>query len=521
VQLETHVAAALSNAARQTYTAHHSDPNFTGCAVGFRRRAGQPTDEPVAIAMVVNKRPEAIVSQGRLLPKTVEVDGRKWGVDVVEVGPLSFRGSAAAGGVNGVLRPPVQGCGISNINDGITGTLGCLVRDQSDGTVCILSTNHVLARLNRAGNHELIIQPGLSDGGSEVYGIASLKRFVRLASGTSVDAAIAQLSDQAHISQAVANNLMAPISPSHPAVGMVVADDSPSCSRNCFLTRMDTTLSALGVKLLGDSGSSSAVVAPQIGMHIEKVGRCTGYTSSTIAATGAIVKVNWPPLGQINLTDLIWTQGLHNCAGDSGAVACVGGNGRTFADLPTYCDSGNCELLDALATYYQIPVNSAGDNTLAHDLRDQLLSQSATGQLIIAATYLNAQMIIDRLATETGSAHNQATAQARAQALYARYHDLAARLITSTSPADVVTESDLNTAKSILTGLTLPAPYGTGMTTTSETNAAFALYHDIVEPTLGMNRRQLIDYMNTLTVFQEVHDKMKTLANIKISGSVV
>jgi hypothetical protein len=527
VQLDAHAEAAIGHAARQIYGAHHGDANFTGCGIGFRRRAGRQTDEPVAVAMVVNKRPEGIVSRRRLLPETVNVAGRDWGVDVVEVGPLSFSAAPAdtrtvkpdvSGPITGTYRPPLQGASISNINAGTTGTLGCLVRD-SDGTICVLSSNHVLARVSQAKANELIIQPGATDGGSEALGIAALKRSIKLTTGTNtIDAAIAQLTDQNHISQNVAGGLMSPISSGHPAVAMVVADDSGSCSRNCFLTRMDSTINQLGVTMLAGSGS---VVAPQVGMHIEKVGRSTGYTSSTIAATGAIVKVTWAPLGEITLSDMIWTQAFHT-PGDSGSVACQGGDGRTFAPLPEQCTSGTCALLEALATYYDIPVNSTDDNELADHLRDTFLAESSTGQLIIGAVYLNAQMIIDRLSSQTGSAHNQAQAQARAQALYSQYHDLAKRLIDSASPTDVVTSSDINTAGSILFGLTAPpSTGGTGMTTASESAAAWALFQDILQPCVGMGRQQIVDYMNTSAVFQEVHAKMLSVATLRTSGSVV
>jgi hypothetical protein len=530
VQLDPQTETALGHAARKIFAAHSDDLNFTGCAVGFRRRAGEMTDEPAAVAMVVDKRPEAIVSQRRLLPKTVEVEGRSWGVDVVEVGPLNLSdatlASAGSAVISGTFRPPLQGCSISNFNGtdatgAITGTLGCLVRDQTDQTVCMLSSSHVLTRTAQGGNGELIIQPGADDGGTQSYGAGALKRSVTLTTGTNTaDAAIAQLTDQAHISQNVVNGLMAPISATHPAVGMVVADDSATCGKNCFLFPLAPALQQLNVTLLAATSSSSAVVAPTVGMHIEKVGRTTAYTSSTVAATGAIVKANWQPLGQITLSGLIWTQAFH-LPGDSGAVACQGGNGHTFAPIPDHCKTGNCGLLDALATYYQIPVNSADNNALADKLRDTFMSQSMTGQLIIGTTYLNAQMIINRLASETGAAHQQSQAQAKAKSLYSKYHALAAQLISSASPTAVVSSGDLNTAASILHGLTGQPPYGTGMTTSVESTAAWVLYSNVLKPTLGMNRQQLIDYMNTSAVFQQVFATVQSVPTLTATGSVV
>src|SRR5215831_17594657 len=87
--LDRRVIIPLGRARRAIFTAHRADLNFTGCGIGFRRRAGRLTDEPVVIAMVVRKRPEASISRLRLLPRTVDVDGRAWGVDVVEAGPFT------------------------------------------------------------------------------------------------------------------------------------------------------------------------------------------------------------------------------------------------------------------------------------------------------------------------------------------------------------------------------------------------------------------------------------------------
>src|SRR5262245_61569140 len=156
MMLDVQVHSALGRARQQIFDAHGPDPAFTGCGIGLRRRGGTLTDEPVVVAMVVKKLPAGAVSRSRLLPRTVEVDGRHWGVDVVEVGPLtlaSARGADAAapnvgGPITGTFRPLVQGCSISDYEgpQADTGTLGCLVRDTSDHTICVLGSNTILAQ---------------------------------------------------------------------------------------------------------------------------------------------------------------------------------------------------------------------------------------------------------------------------------------------------------------------------------------------------------------------------------------
>jgi hypothetical protein len=522
---------ALERARQQVFQAHYRDSNFTGCGIGFRRRGGIVTDEPAVVAMVINKRPASIVSRGRLLPQAVTIDGQPYRVDVVKAGPLSFsaltsaRAQAAPDGsgppVTGIMRPPLQGCSISNFNNGATGTFGCLVTDNSDGTWCVLSSQHVMARDGQAVSGELIIQPAAQDGGIEALGIALLKRWIAIGQGTNdVDAAIAQLIDQDNISQAVADSLMGPISPSHPVVGMLVADDSQTCGRNCFLSRIDTTIDLLNVTMAAATASSPAVIAPSVGMNIEKVGRTTGYTSSTVDAIGVQAKVNYGSISY-TLSDLIWTQAF-SLQGDSGAVACQGGNGTTYAPLNPACEGGGsgggCALLDAISTYYDIPLNTSANNTLADNFRDNFLAQSNTGQLLIGTTYLNTQAVINRLNSATGAAYNQSQAQAEAQALYSEYHALESVLAGSAGSTAVVTSEQVNAVAQILSGLTRPADSGgTGMLNAAESRAGWVLFSDILVNVIGMNRQQVIDYMNMSSVFQRVRSG---LASVPTIGSI-
>jgi hypothetical protein len=88
VSIEPDVQAALIKGKDQLFAEHGRDRNFTGCGVGFRRRAGKVTEEPVIIAFVEHKLPAGAVSRRLLLPETVEVDGVSYGVDIVEAGPV-------------------------------------------------------------------------------------------------------------------------------------------------------------------------------------------------------------------------------------------------------------------------------------------------------------------------------------------------------------------------------------------------------------------------------------------------
>ena len=127
--------------------------------------------------MVTKKLPAGALSRSRLLPRAVQADGCNWGVNVVEVGPLTLasrRGDAAARPdlnpqqpLTGKFRPVVQGCIVSDLTGPqVTGgTLGCLVRDTSDQTICILGSNDVLAQNGLVSIGTDVIQPDLADGG--------------------------------------------------------------------------------------------------------------------------------------------------------------------------------------------------------------------------------------------------------------------------------------------------------------------------------------------------------------------
>jgi hypothetical protein len=512
--------ARLRQARDRIWSSYRHDPNFTGCGIGFRQRAGQRTDELVVIAMVVHKMPAGSVSARRMLPANVRIDGRPYGVDVVQVGLVFAAGRQAAaqpadvantGPITAKMRPLVQGCSISNLNaeQSNDGTLGCFVTDNTDGSVCLLSANHVIARLNQAAIDELIVQPAMVDGGDSLgYASAYLKRFIPLVAGDTdlnvVDAAIAQLMED--YTPDVADGLMAPISASHPAVGMVVGSDDGG---NCFLCRMDTALNLLNVSLLPATSGSPCVVSPEPGMYIEKVGRTSGYTASIVDAIDVTVTVHFVN-GTMVMTDMIWTQ-FFSIAGDSGAVACQGGNGRTFVLPP----GAPCPLLSAVESYYALP--TANNNALTNKMQSQFLAQSLTGSLMIQLVYLNSQVAIDRLATDQGSAYNQASAQEFAQDYYTKYTALLTSVLANPDGGTVVTQQNISDGVYIIDEIANPASEGyEGLLTQPEIEAAVAIYAGIVANTVSMNFQQVVDYMNESSIFNEIYSALATVSTIEM-----
>jgi hypothetical protein len=113
-------------------------------------------------------------------------------VDVRVVGPAS----AQAFSFRSRQRPLLIGVSAGHF-DNLGGTLGCFVTTKGgDGSPRILSNNHILANVNRAGVGDAVIQQNKTDGGTKAADtVGGLGTFVRLrkSGGNTVDCALATL----------------------------------------------------------------------------------------------------------------------------------------------------------------------------------------------------------------------------------------------------------------------------------------------------------------------------------------
>jgi hypothetical protein len=492
--------------------AFRSDRNVTAVGVGHRFRGGQLTDEPVVIAAVAKKRPEAHVGRTQMLPRHVDVDGKRYGVDVIEAGPFSLdptadveprvRNEADLGWhvpvpLDSRLRPAAQGSSLTNTEGFSLGTFGCLARDKTDGTLCIVSNNHILALYNGGHPGDLILQPGESDDDADA--IARLKRFVPLSfnqnAPVTVDAAIAQVLDPALVSKNVALGLMPPISWAHPAIGLVVAGDH---SGNTVICDMGDSLRQLNVELL----TTDAVRPAEVGMIVDKVGRTTRYTSSYVIALDLTVAV-WI---HISLPDRLFFKNLHLVAnlswvGDSGSVVCAGGDGNR----PVIGWNLGCFVLPLVPDMYDLPATATPE--FADRIRE-FLALTPVGNLLIQVLYLNADTLVSR--TEGVEASDDE--KYYANDLYAKYRDfMEAALDDPDNPRFVVTQEHLDDTSLALYGFSLRA-------TPEESEAAGQLYDRVLTRTLGMNYRQLLAFMSDISVYNEVYDILATIPGIVMRG---
>jgi hypothetical protein len=116
-------------------------------------------------------------------------------VDVRYIGQVTKLPTTTIPAQQKLTRPLKIGISVGHFK--ITaGTLGGFVRGLNDGTVMIVSNNHVLANENRAKRGDAILQPGPYDQGrNPADRVATLTRFVRLkrAGANAVDAAVATI----------------------------------------------------------------------------------------------------------------------------------------------------------------------------------------------------------------------------------------------------------------------------------------------------------------------------------------
>mgnify|MGYP001164568206 CR=1 FL=1 len=515
--IDATVRERLLRAGQRLLERFGDDDNITGVGVGYRRRGGKTTDEPVVTVMVKKKRRRSLVSRNRLIPATIEVDGIACPTDVVQAQAVVMSADDAPPRIPDMFRPLQFGCGISNFSDARpdAGTLGAFVKDNTDGTLNILSANHVLADNNTAPIGDPVFQPASLDDPSN-YRVATLKRYVPIVGGaTAVDAAMAQIDPGTRVLSTYGGVELGAPTEHRKATGMIVAGDGFG---NVWLTRMSTTLRALDATLMPDDRPNILETTPP-GLYskLEKVGRTTGKTTSRVLGTGQTVDVQVPGQGIVRYTDLIWTQWL-GWFGDSGAMVM-----RRIADAQTDrldsddLDSRNriaalirakfdpCEVLTAIQHAYDVPITD--DEALSDDVRDRFMSQSDTGRFLITLTYLNTQLIRDRLAEEQRPEH-----RAYVQSLYDEYQPVVTDVMTNPSSTRVLTQEDGMAYQQLCLALEQ-----SGVITSQECSIALSLAN-MHTGMLGMNRAQVIDYMNTTYCLDSVRNAAMAMDSVQLWG---
>ncbi len=520
--MDSGVRELLARAGERILELFGHDENITGAAVSYRRRGGKLTGEPVVMVMVRKKRRPALVSRRRMIPAEIDVDGIRCPTDVVQAQAVLMNAGREPGSLPEKYRPLLFGCGVSNLHDATpdAGTLGAFVRDNTDGTTGILSANHVIADNNTAPTGDPIYQPAELDWTREEEArtttIGRLKRFVRITGGaTAVDAAIAQINEGIRAQRAYNGVELAPPSEARPAVGMVVAGDGFG---NVWLTFMNTALRELNVTLLPEVRGNVATTAPAQWSKLEKVGRTTAYTAARVHATGQTVRVEVPGVGVVEYTNLILSQWLA-WNGDSGAMVIRKSGPENSEEEPLEIESRErirrliserfetCPILSAMQFAYEVPITEQA--RLSDEVRDNFLSQSYTGRLLITLCYLNTALVNRRL-----ERRQSAEEQAYCQGLYEHYKPVIAEVMANPESRTTITRADGENYFTLLAHLRAG-----GVLTSEEKTAAENLGRLWETTVLGMNRRQLQAFMNTSEAVSSVRTTSLEMRSLTQTGT--
>ncbi len=387
-------------AKRQLWGRLVQDPNISGAAFG-RRVVGKCKPEGPALVVYVKKKvPLKVIPPSLQLPRKVYVGNDPIEVDVVETGPFYIQEFTAR------ERPAPSGISVGHVNIS-AGTLGCLVTDNTDGSLCILSNNHVLADSNAAAIGDTIIQPGDADGGSSpADDIARLKRFITIdcTATNRVDAAIAEVNDNADVVAQFKDNLMPYPSADHPAIGLLYAGGGG----RTLLNPIRDVVNLLNVSFLAGAG---AVADATVGMAVEKVGRTTEYTTGEVLEIDATTLVGTYECGNAEFDNQIATCTM-SCPGDSGSVVCRGGEG--------VCEEIDCGCGTSTAAARLFGVDIGVDRVVEKEFRDRYLSRTLVGKYAVDLYFLNEDQIVRRTKEATEGQEGQANVSF-GQFLYEKY----------------------------------------------------------------------------------------------------
>jgi hypothetical protein len=364
---------------RGTFDGLTRDPNVVATAYGRRIVDDVRTDEPALVVYVMRKVSERFLPTTSLLPRRVYVGRDALAVDVVETGPiypLSFTGQ---------VLPVPYGVTVGHFNV-TAGTFGAVVNDLTDNSRCVLSNNHILADTDKGSIGDVILHPAPFDGG--LYGldnVAMLKRFVPIQpTGNVVDAAIGELIRPNVAVDHVMNDLIPIATAAHPALGLLFAG---GCNRT-FMNPIDSVLTALNVEFTNGAGVTATV---NIGDHLEKVGRTTEYTTSTVTeidVDGLQINYGTTTSPDIRTFDNQIATAWMADGGDSGSVIYRGGAGG---------DENHCfgcitvrEATAVVGRDFQL------DAAIERDFRNKYLMQTRVGRFAVESYFSNEERLTER-----------------------------------------------------------------------------------------------------------------------------
>lgn len=452
------------------------DRNIAGAGYG-RRVVGRGAPEgPALVVYVVKKLSLNVIPPSLQLPRKIFIGNDPIEVDVVETGPFYTQEFTSR------ERPAPSGISIGHPN--ITaGTLGCLVNDNTDGTLCILSNNHVLADANAAAIGDASIQPGDADGGSSpADDIATLKRFITVdCAGTNrVDCAITQVNKASDVVAQFKNNLMPYPSADHQAIGLLFAGGGG----RTLLNPIRDVMAQLNISFLAGGG---AIGAAAIDMAVEKVGRTTEYTTGRVMEIDVTSNVGTYQCGNALFDGQIATCDM-SCGGDSGSVVCAGGSGE--------CVEMDCGCGTSAAATHVFGLDISIDKVVEKEFRERYLSRTLVGKYLMEVFFRNENQIVRRTREAMQGKEREANRQ-YAQSLHEKYGTaLREALLQPDRSQQRLTSEHLEEARSVLARA---KPY----MSREEVRAAEEGLK-LANAAVGKTVREILDMLND----KELHDKV-------------
>lgn len=276
-------------------------PNVVATGIGFKKTAGKNTPELAIVCSVDSKKPLAQLKSSAVIPARIQ----DVPTDVVATGMMrAFTAPTER------FRPAPGGCSVSHPNV-TAGTLGCWVKHQ--GELYLLSNNHVLANSNEAARGDLILQPGVHDGGllpDDV--LAELADFIPLHFREEDYASDCRMSRWL---TACLNGLYR-LTGSRTRIKAYRVEKGANLVDCAIAKPIDVNNIDLNILQIG---AIQGLGKGELGMHVKKMGRTTGLTTGVIEQTDVMVNVSYG----YNKTALFTNQllaGPMSEGGDSGSA---------------------------------------------------------------------------------------------------------------------------------------------------------------------------------------------------------
>lgn len=284
-------------------------PNVVATGIGHRVRGGERTDELCIVCSVTHKVAERHLDPGARVPP----ETRGIATDVHVTGPIVARQARTDR-----LRPAPGGVSVGHVNV-TAGTLGCLV--VREGTLHVLSNNHVLAASNDASEGDPVLQPGPADGGREPEDrLARLSGFVPIEfdDEESVGGERQTVGGPCRVGGLAAATLNA-------AAAAVGSDTRLRAGRpRRAQNRVDAAIAEpldpddVESRIL-EIGTVTGVAEGELGSEVQKSGRTTELTAGTIEQVDVTVRVNYGGGRVATFVDQLMA-GPMSRGGDSGSA---------------------------------------------------------------------------------------------------------------------------------------------------------------------------------------------------------